>query len=88
MFQSRLSVEQPIFQRFSTECLEKPRHSGVLAAAASAGVRVIVTYNLKDFPNSSLAPHAITAQGPSPFLMSLYDMALPAVTQTWKLKLP
>jgi hypothetical protein len=60
--------------------LPKDRH--VLAAAARSGVKVIVTYNLKDFPNSSLAPYAITAQGPSAFLMSLYDMAPSAVMQT------
>jgi hypothetical protein len=45
-------------------------------------VKVIVTYNLKDFPNFSLAPYAITAQGPSAFLKSLYDMAPSAVIQT------
>jgi hypothetical protein len=38
----------------------KDRH--VLAAAARAGVRVIVTYNLRDFPSSSLTPYGITAQ--------------------------
>ena len=45
-------------------------------------MNVIVTYNLKDFPSSSLAPYAITAQGPSVFLKSLYDMAPTAVMQT------
>jgi hypothetical protein len=59
-----------------------PKDRHVLAAAARVGVRVIVTYNLKDFPSSSLAPYAITAQGPSGFLKSLYDMAPSAVIQT------
>ena len=59
-----------------------PKDRHVLAAAAQAGVKVIVTYNLKDFPSSSLAPYAITAQGPSAFLKSLYDMAPSAVIQT------
>ena len=59
-----------------------PKDRHVLAAAARAGVKVIVTYNLKDFPSSSLAPYAITAQGPSAFLKSLYDMAPSAVIQT------
>ena len=59
-----------------------PKDRHVLAAAASAGVKAIVTYNLKDFPNSSLAPYAITAQGPSAFLKHLYDMAPSAVMQT------
>ena len=59
-----------------------PKDRHVLAAAARAGAKVIVTYNLKDFPGSSLAPYAITAQGPSVFLKSLYDMAPTAVMQT------
>ena len=36
----------------------------------------------KDFPSSSLAPYAITAQGPSAFLKNLYDMAPSAVMET------
>jgi PIN domain len=59
-----------------------PKDRHVLAAAARAEVKVIVTYNLKDFPSSSLAPYAITAQGPSAFLKSLYDMSPSAVMQT------
>jgi hypothetical protein len=59
-----------------------PKDRHVLAAAARAGAKVIVTYNLKDFPGSSLAPYAITAQGPSVFLKSLYGMAPTAVMQT------
>jgi hypothetical protein len=58
-----------------------PKDRHVLAAAARAGVKVIVTYNLKDFPPSSLAPYSITAQGPSAFLKNLYDMAPAAVMQ-------
>jgi hypothetical protein len=59
-----------------------PKDRHVLAAAARAGVKVIVTYNLKDFPSSSLAPYAITAQGPSAFLNNLYDVTPSAVMQT------
>ena len=45
---------------------EKDRH--VLAAAVKTGAEIIVTYNLRDFPDSSLAPYSIIAQGPSSFL--------------------
>jgi PIN domain len=58
-----------------------PKDRHVLAAAARAGVQVIVTYNLKDFPPSSLAPYSVTAQGPSTFLKNLYDMAPSKVMQ-------
>jgi hypothetical protein len=52
-----------------------PKDRHVLAAAARAGTKVIVTYNLKDFPRSALAPYSIIAQGPSAFLKNLYGVA-------------
>jgi len=51
---------------------EKDRH--VLAAAVRCGAETIVTYNLKDFPRSALAPYSVTAQGPSTFLKDLYEL--------------
>lgn len=59
---------------------EKDRH--VLAAAVRSGAETIVTYNLKDFPRSTLAPYAITAQGPSTFLKNLYELDSEAVLHT------
>ncbi|WP_420236986.1 PIN domain-containing protein [Telmatobacter bradus] len=58
----------------------KDRH--VLAAAVQADAKVIVTYNIKDFPHSSLAPYSITTQGPSAFLKKLYDQAPSAMMDT------
>jgi hypothetical protein len=52
-----------------------PKDRHVLAAAAHASVKVIVTYNIKDIPRSSLTPYSITAQGPSAFLEDLYAAA-------------
>jgi len=51
---------------------EKDRH--VLAVAVKTGAEIIVTYNLRDFPDSSLAPYSIIAQGLSSFLTNLHDM--------------
>src|SRR5439155_10717249 len=51
---------------------KKDRH--VLAAAVRCGAETIVTYNLKDFPRSALAPYSVTAQGPSTFLKDLYEL--------------
>jgi hypothetical protein len=59
---------------------EKDRH--VLAAAVRARSEVIVTYNLKDFPRSSLAPYSIVAQGPSTFLKNLYELDPARVMRT------
>jgi predicted nucleic acid-binding protein len=47
----------------------------VLAAAIRAGAAVIVTYNLTDFPASTLAQFDIEAQHPDDFLVHLLDHA-------------
>lgn len=48
----------------------KDRH--VLAAAAHAKARLLVTYNLKHFPSSATKPWRVTTVGPSLFLKKLY----------------
>lgn len=50
----------------------KDRH--VLAAAVHSHCEVIVTFNLKDFPSSALAPHGITAVHPDEFLLDQLDL--------------
>ena len=45
----------------------------VLAAAIHAKAEIIVTFNLKDFPASRLAPFGVTAQNPDPFVLSLME---------------
>ena len=51
---------------------EKDRH--ILAAAAASGTKLIVTYNARHFPKDSLEPYGVECQGPSTFLISLYDL--------------
>lgn len=51
---------------------EKDRH--VLAAAVKSPCEVIVTYNLKHFPEMSLKPFEITAKHPDEFLIDLYHL--------------
>jgi hypothetical protein len=58
---------------------ERDRH--VIAAAVSSGTKLIVTYNVKDFPESSLKPWGIERQGPSTFLLHLYDLEPGIVAQ-------
>jgi hypothetical protein len=43
----------------------------VLAAAIHCGARAIVTANLRDFPNATLAPHGIEARHPDVFILGL-----------------
>ena len=58
---------------------EKDRH--VLAAAVRSNVEVIVTYNVKHFSQTALAPYSITVQGPSAFLTNLHHLDPKAVIQ-------
>jgi hypothetical protein len=55
----------------------KDRH--VLAAAVRAGAAVLVTENLRDFPDSALAPHNILAVHQDAFLLDQLDMSPVAV---------
>ena len=60
-----------------------PKDRHVLAAAVASGTKLIVTYNTKDFSRAALDPWGIERQGPSTFLMSLYDLD-PGIV-AWKL---
>lgn len=51
---------------------EKDRH--VLAAAVACKAQVIVTQNLKDFPDGLLSPFEIAAQSPDKFLVQLLQL--------------
>ncbi len=50
----------------------RDRH--VAATAVAAGATLIVTYNLKDFPDDALAPFGIRAIHPDEFLLDLLDL--------------
>jgi len=45
-----------------------------LAAAIRGDCPLILTYNLKHFPPSSLAPWSVTASHPQDYLLVLYEM--------------
>ncbi len=51
---------------------EKDRH--VLAAAVRGNVEVLVTFNLRDFPESALKPFDIVAVQPDEFLLNQLDL--------------
>ncbi len=70
------------FDKLIPKMTNHPKDRHVLAAAVRAKAQIIVTYNGKDFPPASLAPHAITALGPSAFLKALYDKSPSAIIET------
>ncbi|HVR63322.1 MAG TPA: PIN domain-containing protein [Polyangia bacterium] len=60
--------------------LPDPDDRHVLAAAIKAGAQVIVTWNLTDFPATSLAPYGIEAIDPDEFIVNVLDLAPGAMT--------
>jgi predicted nucleic acid-binding protein len=54
----------------------------VLAAAIHGRVDIIVTYDLKDFPNNALIPHGIGAQHPDLFIAHLFELDPQAVIES------
>jgi hypothetical protein len=53
----------------SLGCDHKDRH--VLAAAIAAGAEHVVTFNLRDFPDTACKPHGVRAVHPDVFLLDL-----------------
>lgn len=53
--------------------LPDPDDRHVVAAAIAGEAQVIVTYNVKDFPEGALAPFGLTACTPDDFLCSLAE---------------
>ena len=62
----------------SMENHPKDRH--VLAAAVRGGAEVLVTENLKDFPESAVTPYALTVLHQDDFLLDQLDLS-PRVVQ-------
>ncbi|MBC1196092.1 PIN domain-containing protein [Microcystis aeruginosa BLCCF158] len=56
----------------------------VLAAAICAGADVIVTYNLSDFPATTLDQYGIEAQHPDEFIIHLIDLAPSVICEAAK----
>jgi predicted nucleic acid-binding protein len=59
--------------------LPDPDDRHVLAAAIRGRADVIVTYNLKDFPDAVLSGYGITAQHPDNFVANLFNLSAETV---------
>jgi hypothetical protein len=55
--------------------LPDPDDRHVLAAAICCEADIILTFNLKDFPEGAVRPHGIEAQHPDDFLAQQIDVA-------------
>lgn len=58
-----------------------PKDRHVLAAAVRTGAQTIVTFNLKDFPETVLTPWNVEAQSPDDFLVHQYHLGPDVVLQ-------
>ena len=65
--------------------LPDPDDRHVLAAAIHCRASSIVTFNLKDFPASCLAPYGIEAVHPDDFVADQIDLSEPAVCEAVKI---
>ena len=54
--------------------LPDPDDRHVLAAAIRCGADLILTFNLKDFPSSALAPFGLEAQHPDTFFLNQFTL--------------
>lgn len=54
--------------------LNDPDDQHVFAAAIKSRAEIIVTFNLRDFPESALSPHKIEAQHPDLFVQNLLSV--------------
>jgi predicted nucleic acid-binding protein len=62
------------FEALTDAMTNDPGDRHVLAAAVRVHADLIVTYNRRHFPATSLKPWEIDVQGPSAFLRGLYDL--------------
>ncbi len=65
-----ISGFEPLITKLKND--KKDRH--VLAAAVKGHVPVIVTFNLKDFPEAALASWGVKVVHPEEYLLNLYEM--------------
>jgi PIN domain len=60
-------------QLIPTLSLPDPDDRHVLAAAITANAKIIITFNLKDFPDSILVRYGIVAQHPDVFVSDIIE---------------
>jgi predicted nucleic acid-binding protein len=62
------------FERHIGELTNNPKDRHVLAAAVESQAEIIVTFNMRDFPERALQPWGVVAQSPDTFLCNLFTL--------------
>lgn len=89
----RIQIENNVFVKFdSCMCilgseyipvgLPDPSDEHILALARQEGAAIIVTFNLKDFPEEKLKPHGIKSSHPDSYLCALLQHSEDAVKES------
>ena len=78
-YQSHIKAAFPqamveVFEQTINLMTNHPKDRHVVAAAVQAKADLIITFNLKDFPQKSLEPFGIEAKHPDNFLLDLCDI--------------
>jgi len=68
------------YEAVEPECTNHPEDRHVLAAGIHARAKILVTFNLRDFPEFSLVPHGIRGEHPGTFLSRLWEIDRGAMT--------
>ncbi len=61
--------------------LPDPKDRHVVAAALHCGANLIITANIKDFPDEKLSRYRLEAQHPDDFIFNQFDLSTAAVVQ-------
>ena len=69
------TIEPNDYEQLIPAMTNHPKDRHVLAAAVSKNVNVIVTNNVRDFPDTSLRPYFIEVQTPDTFVSHVIDLA-------------
>jgi len=70
------------YRSIMEKCTNEPKDRHVLAAAIRCDAELVLTFNRKHFPESSLAPWSIEAAHPDDFLLDIFNLHPEAVVQT------
>ncbi len=65
------TVSRTRYRRLVPRLAKHPKDRHVLATAIVTHAQTIVTFNLRDFPETALVPHGVTAVSPDEFLLDL-----------------
>ncbi len=81
---AQITGHDPLIGSIKKQKLPDEKDAHVIAAAIRGNVDMIVTWNIKDFPEELLAPYHIEVQEPDDFLLNQFGLDAAKVLQSVK----